>query len=318
MTACEYGSEKKPLVPVLFAIDDNPLCFLWGLEGFLCKLGKIAVAGLEGKKPVKAFIRNRIKEILADAFNGEFVITAAFCQTMPPPIPEPITNSDIAAWLLSLADPSGLIPSGDLPDKIAALWRIQKWQQYCQCIVNTTPIPPEIPPLPNPDEPQPTLPPNAPTNCGEYIARAYAGQARQLWQDLTNDRAAQAFGINYRAQYCPNATYTSTIPQPLGAPQTFFNATPFGQVKTVQYQILNGIENMSCSGEVMQTIYNIRTFECTASPNLPPLPTDYPYYATPNEVPFDFEQFCIDEPGNLFCNLSDKKCCCYPYYFWSN
>lgn len=310
--ACEYGSEKKPNSPLLFAIDDNPLCFLFGLGGLLCKLGKILVAVAEGKKPIKVFIRNRIKEILADAFNGEFVVTSSFCSTMPPPIPSEITPSDIAAWLLSLADPSGLIPSGELPDKITALWRIQKWQEYCQCKAGTPYVPPIDPILPDPDEPIPPEPSPNPATCEEITASENANQRRGAWNDMQIQLQGKADADAYAALYCGNQPLAEeSIP-----PAPYTRIYRYIQFTVFQYNnALTGIDIATCITNSKGYIVSFAVFVCNDLLN-PPDPTDYPYFATPNEPEFDLEQFCIDTPDHPVCSSSDKCCKCPPY-FWS-
>lgn len=132
MSFCVYGGTRKPGAPELFVIDDNPLCFLFGADGVLCKASKILVAIAQTKKPLKALIRESLISVYSSIMNGDLVFTNLFCEQMPPSSLPEITYADVVTFFASLADPTGLINS-DLAQKVRLYWQYQKWFELCEC-----------------------------------------------------------------------------------------------------------------------------------------------------------------------------------------
>jgi hypothetical protein len=173
MRFCGFGSEKKSSAPdYIFTDDIGALCFLFGLEGRLCRLldlvpeaiQKIATLdpdnlGSANEKVINKLLKKAGKKLVGIAYNDLFggISTADFCTLEPPPEPEPISYYDIYSFI------SGLVPilsyffkfndiltenKTKLLDKIVQTWLRQQWFIHCQCKTQPAP-PPQVlqPPL---------------------------------------------------------------------------------------------------------------------------------------------------------------------------
>jgi len=171
MGFCRFGSQKKSSAPDYISTDDiGVLCFLFGLEGRLCRLldlvpeaiQKIAKLdpdnkGSANEKVINKLLRKVIQKLMGVAYNDLFggISTASFCALEPPPEPEPISYYDIYNFIASLVPILSLffkfndILTGNetkLLDKIVQTWLRQQWFIHCECKDREPPPPPVVPP----------------------------------------------------------------------------------------------------------------------------------------------------------------------------
>ncbi len=188
--ACQYGSEKRQSAPQFINPNEiGVLCFLFGLEGPLCRLldllpeaiKKIATLNPNIGNPNDVFedilksVTKRTLGLIIDDITGQINVNQ-YCQTEPPPAPDEITFNDIFIFIAELVPTldyffqANEIISGEntrILDKIVGLWLRKKWFENCQC--KEKPKTPEGLPDPNenqeiPVEPQDEYCPGDPDN----------------------------------------------------------------------------------------------------------------------------------------------------------
>lgn len=354
--SCQFGSEKKPEAPSLFVVDDNPFCYIFGADGLLCKIGKIIVAVAEGKKPVKAIIRGQLLQILQDAISGDYVLTSVFCSLEPPPEPAPINAADIAAYLISLADPTGLAPSGELPQKVKDFWRIKKWAEYCRCgtVAPALPLPPPFNPV--------DIPP-----CGSCYSRQYPLITMFYWQGnfamvngqpLTVEQRIQQWQAGNFFMTVTRNGFTTTLFLPdfeftgyfFARRNVFLPEFPSSTFNYFSMQAMSGhTARYAREGRQVQFFlppYNLTVRIQNGYPDpvfldvnkqpmaipdieqsimLPPcVKTSFTGACAPDDYDifpvepssFNLNDFCFNNPANPVCSKPKKDCCC-PEYQWS-
>ncbi|OYQ66716.1 hypothetical protein B9G53_03365, partial [Pseudanabaena sp. SR411] len=159
------------------------LCALFDLEGVLCRLLDLIpeaiqkIASLKfDKDETLDFLEEMLKKtaqktvglIYDELVNG--IEMGAFCELEPPPLPEPVSFSDVFIFMAELVPILGYFftvneiltgESTQLLDKIVGFWLREQWFLNCECIPSEPPT--ELPPAP-PTEPPLDIPDCA-DNC---------------------------------------------------------------------------------------------------------------------------------------------------------
>jgi hypothetical protein len=154
--SCSYGSEKKQSAPDFINPNDiGVLCFLFGLEGSLCRLLDLVPSAIKKIATLNPDIGNAdevfgdiLKSVakkslglLIDSITGQIEVEQ-YCLIEPPPQPDDITFSDIFIFIAELVPTldyffqANEILTGDstrILDKIVAYWLRKKWFECCQC-----------------------------------------------------------------------------------------------------------------------------------------------------------------------------------------
>ncbi len=170
---CKFGSQKQSTAPdTINTVNIGALCFLFGIEGALCRILDLVPETIKAIVSVNPDIGNAddifrklLKKvaktgygIVIDEATGNIDLTS-FCASPPPPLPDDITYYDIYSFI------GNLVPilerlfkindiltdnSTSLLDKIIKTWLYKQWFENCECKkppVGTPPPPPPLPPL---------------------------------------------------------------------------------------------------------------------------------------------------------------------------
>ncbi|WP_055076080.1 hypothetical protein [Pseudanabaena sp. 'Roaring Creek'] len=184
---CDYGSRKKSGAVDFININQiGALCFLFGLEGDLCRLLDLVPNAIKQIASLNPDIGNAdqvfgkiLKKVATKAYqiaiddDTNQISVEQFCSVDAPPEPYPITYEDVFKFISELVPILNYffkvndVLSGEntsLLVKIVGVWLRSKWFENCECIPK--PIPPDQPPPDNsvviPVEPDPVLcPPDA-------------------------------------------------------------------------------------------------------------------------------------------------------------
>ncbi len=156
MSFCRYGSHKiDGASDVINPVQIGVLCFLFGIEGELCRLLDLVPAAIKAvltaiNKPDDAKdifekllwkVAKKTYGIIIDEITGN-IDTSQFCEGNPPIFPDDITYYDIYSFIAELVPildrffAVSDILSGNstkLLDKIVGVWLYQKWFENCEC-----------------------------------------------------------------------------------------------------------------------------------------------------------------------------------------
>ncbi|WP_019501728.1 hypothetical protein [Pseudanabaena sp. PCC 6802] len=309
---CLYGGRKKAGAPDEFSVDTGVGCYLFGLEHYFCKY--LDAVFLEKGTALKSIIQKLIKKVVKDVIDGN-INTAKFCETPPSIEFSEINYVDV---FLCFYYGNCLV----LQQKIAELYRYQKWYEYCECIPNK---PDTTPPTPDPNEPD--LPPNPPPplgGCGacfNYWLSVFETQTAQNVQKLNNYRD---FSISQGFESRIRKTYRSFPEPPAPGSSRWLRLTCSGENATnctCWYRIISDVGGfVECrppgtqawggcpvaptdgnysSQTILRSYYSWRETGCFD--NTPP--------QGPIEIPDNFPNFCKQFPYLCKKKKRNPKCC---------
>lgn len=204
--ACSNGSQKKQNAPDFINLNNiGVLCFLFGLEGELCRLLDLipdAIKKIVALDPNKGNGDEIFKDILTKVGKTSFglvideltnqIDVSQFCGTEPPEPLEQINFSDVFIFIAELVPilekffTVNEVLSGDstkILEKIVNVWVRSQWFENCEC------IPDPVNPPPDPNDP-PTIPPphtdlpDCPSPTNDPIGNPGKKRTRNVW--LTN------------------------------------------------------------------------------------------------------------------------------------
>ena len=175
---CTNGSRKRGGARDYINTNEiGVLCALFGLEGVLCRLldllpeaiKKIATRKFSKDDTLEVFeemlkqlAKKTVGLIYDELVNG--IEIARFCELEPPPLPEPVSFTDIFIFIAELVPilsyffTANEVLTGDstkILDKIVGFWLREQWFKNCECIpdepVENPPPPPSDSPIDIPD-----------------------------------------------------------------------------------------------------------------------------------------------------------------------
>lgn len=221
--SCEYGSRRKQnSVDFINTNDIGVLCFLFGLEGGLCRLLDLipdAIKKIAALDPNKGngdeIFKGLLKKVARTSYGlvidelTNQISTTQLCGSEPPTPTEDINFSDVFVFIAELVPilekffTVNEILTGDstrILDKIVNTWLRGKWFENCECKPQDT----EEPPPPPPDAPSQPPPFSPLPDCSDGTKRT-----RNLQLTFIDPSTRKPHFVCYSTGSCGGLTITS-------------------------------------------------------------------------------------------------------------